>query len=113
MAVIDRRQAADGSVTYRVRVRRRGLPLRTATLRRLAEARARAAQQEAGLEAQSYFPDRLEPHTVREALDRYAHLTDQHTAQVAERMAQQFLSLQGGADGTPGVSDVITDLGAD
>jgi integrase len=72
MATIEKRRNQDGSITYRVKIRRTGYPTRTATFHRYADARAWAQREEATVQEQQYFPERASTqHTFGECFQRY------------------------------------------
>ncbi len=72
MATIEKRSNQDGTVTYRVKIRRIGHPTRTATFRRYADARAWAQRLEVAVQEQQYFPERASAqHTFMECFQRY------------------------------------------
>jgi len=71
MATINQHRAKDGSITFRVRVQRRGQRTQTATLPTLREARRWGAMVEGEIIAGRHFPVKS-PHTLSELLDRYA-----------------------------------------
>jgi len=70
MASIEKRKAADGKTSYRVKIRLRGFEPVTATFERLTDAKTWAAQTETDLKANRYF-GASRRHTVAELLDRY------------------------------------------
>lgn len=70
MATIEKRQAEDGSTTYRVKVRMRGHEPVSATFTRLTDAKAWAATTESDIRANRYF-GAAKRHTVKELIERY------------------------------------------
>jgi len=72
MATINKHTATNGKVTYRVRVRRKGQPLETASFDRLTDARTWATQTEAAIREGRHFKTReAQRHTLAELIDRY------------------------------------------
>jgi hypothetical protein len=71
MAAINVHQAKDGTMTYRVRVRRRGQPTQTASFSTLKAARQWAPMIEGDIIAGRHFPNKKPKHTLNELLDRY------------------------------------------
>jgi len=80
---IDRRVCKNGRVSYRVRVRCKGLPIQSATFPKLKEARQWKAATETAIREKRFFPtESSQRHTLGEAVERYRneelrHLTDQ------------------------------------
>lgn len=70
MAVIEKRQAADKTNSYRVKIRLRGQAPVSATFERLTDAKAWAASTESDMRANRYF-GASKRHTVSELLDKY------------------------------------------
>jgi len=71
MATINTHKAKDGTLTYRVRVRRRGERVQTASFPTLKDARKWATMMEGDIIAGRHFPDKKPKHTLNELLDRY------------------------------------------
>jgi integrase len=72
MATIEQRQGPDRKPVYRVRVRRKGTPLQTATFPKLADAKRWAQMMEGRVVEGRHFPSTMPTrHTLAEALDRY------------------------------------------
>jgi len=72
MAAINVHQANDGTKTFRVRVRRKGQPVQTASFSTLKDARQWATMIEGDIIAGRHFPNKKKPvHTLNELLDRY------------------------------------------
>ena len=71
MAAINVHQAKDGTMTYRVRVRRRGQPTQTASFSTLKAARQWATMIEGDIIAACHFPNKKPKHTLNALLDRY------------------------------------------
>ena len=72
MATIEKRSNQDGTVTYRVKIRRTGHPTRTATFHRYADARTWAQRMEVTVQEQQYFPERASAqHTFLDCFQRY------------------------------------------
>lgn len=70
MAAIEKRQAEDGSTSYRVKIRLRGHEPVSATFDRLTDAKTWAAQTETDIKSNRYF-GASKRHTVAEVFDRY------------------------------------------
>lgn len=72
MANIQKRTIKDGTIVYRVRVRRKGAPLQTATFPRLTDAKKWAQVTEgAVLEGRHFKSAEAKRHTLAEMIDRY------------------------------------------
>jgi integrase len=71
MATINVHQAKDGTKTFRVRVRKKGQPVQTASFPSLKDARQWAVMIEGEIIAGKHFPTRKPKHTLSELLDRY------------------------------------------
>jgi hypothetical protein len=72
MATFDRRIGQDGKPVYRVRVRRKGAPLQTATFAKLSDAKRWAQRTEgATLEGRHFPTTEAKRHTVRDLIERY------------------------------------------
>jgi len=72
MATFDRRIGQDGKPVYRVRVRRKGAPLQTATFAKLSDAKRWAQMIEgATLEGRHFKTTEAKRHTVSDLLERY------------------------------------------
>src|SRR5215470_15322081 len=72
MATFEKRTAHDGTITYRVKVRRKGCPLQTATFAKLTDAKRWAQITEgAVLEGRYFHNTQAKHHTVGEMIDRY------------------------------------------
>jgi len=71
MAAINVHQANDGTKTFRVRVRRKGQPVQTASFSTLKDARQWATMIEGDIIASRHFPNKKPTHTLNELLDRY------------------------------------------
>ena len=72
MATIERREASDGAVSWRVKVRLRGYPPTTASFRRKTDAKAWAQRTEADMRAGRYFPVvEAGRRTLADLIDRY------------------------------------------
>ena len=70
MATTQKRRNADGRIVYRVRIRRKGFPLRTATFHRLSEARNWATTTESEtLQSRLSYAD--QEYTLAATIDRY------------------------------------------
>jgi hypothetical protein len=76
MATIEKRRAKDGSLSYRVKIRAKGVRHESATFRRLTDARKYVQQTEAQIAEGRYFPlAEARRHTVGDAIERYvAHV---------------------------------------
>lgn len=70
MATINVHQAKDGSKTYRVRVRRQGQPVQTASFSTLKDAKKWGTMIEGEIIAGRHFPTSKPKHTLAELLDR-------------------------------------------
>lgn len=70
MAVIEKRQTADGKASYRVKIRLRGHAPVSATFERLTDAKTWASSTEADIRANRHF-GASKRHTVRELIERY------------------------------------------
>ncbi len=71
-ATIEKRRAADGAITYQVKVRLKGCPTQTEIFTRLTDAKRWATQMEGAILDGRHFPaDEVKRHTVGEAIDRY------------------------------------------
>ena len=73
MATMNLHQAKDGSKTYRVRVRRKGQPIQTASFSSLKDARKWATMIEGQIVEGRHFPEKKPQHTLNELLERYTH----------------------------------------
>lgn len=72
MALIERRTAADGSESYRVRIRLKGYPPESATFPHITAARKWAQQTEAAIRDGRYFKAaESRRHTLADLIDRY------------------------------------------
>lgn len=72
MANIEKRIADDGAISYRVRVRRTGHPIRSKTFTRKTDAEAWARQLEAKIDRHEAIPDQeAARRTLADAVDRY------------------------------------------
>lgn len=72
MASIEKRVTADGVTTYRVKVRKKGYPVETATFNKLTDAKAWAAKIEAGIkEGRHFHMAAAKRHTLGELIERY------------------------------------------
>ncbi len=103
MASIEKRQAEDGSTSYRVKVRLRGFEPVSATFTRLTDARTWAAQTETDLKANRYF-GAAKRHTVSDLLDRYEREALPHLK--SERAVKQRLDVWRGRVGHLLLSDL-------
>jgi len=76
MARIEKRSTADGSVSWRARVRKQGYPERNKTFRRKTDAEAWARSLEQRIDRSQSIPDQASTRrTVAEAIDRYLNET--------------------------------------
>jgi len=73
MATINLHKAQDGSITYRVRIRLKGMPLQTASFLTRPDAVKWAKVREGELLAGKHFPQKKANHTLAELIERYAH----------------------------------------
>ena len=73
MATINTHTAKDGSKSYKVRIRRKGQPVQTASFSSLREARHWATMREGEILTGRHFPEKKPKHTLSELLDRYVH----------------------------------------
>jgi integrase len=72
MATYERREAADGSVTYRVKVRLKGFPVQSATFKRKTDAKRWAEATETAIREGRYFKSsEAKKRTIGEAIERY------------------------------------------
>lgn len=72
MATIDKRIAADGSISWRVRVRKQGYPTRTKSFTRKTDAQAWARQLEAKIDRGHAIPTQeASKRTLADAIDKY------------------------------------------
>src|SRR5207247_1425448 len=72
MATINSHKAKDGSVSYRVRIQRKGCKTQTATFPSLREARKWGTMVEGEIIAGRHFPERTKrQYTLAELLERY------------------------------------------
>ena len=72
MATIEKRNRRGSQTVYRVKIRVRGQPARSATFKSVAEAKQWALQTEADIQRGRYFRHaEAERHTLAEAIDRY------------------------------------------
>lgn len=72
MATIDKRIAADGSISWRVRVRKQGYPTRTKSFTRKTDAQAWARQLEAKIDRGQAIPTQeASKRTLADAIDKY------------------------------------------
>lgn len=90
MATIDKRTAADGTTTYRVRVRKLGHPVRTKTFTRKTDAQAWARHLENKIDKGQTIPDQAAAkRTLADAIDRYLpHKARNKNAHNARRLLQ-------------------------
>ncbi|MDN0074017.1 site-specific integrase [Crenobacter sp. SG2303] len=72
MASIEKRVSTDGVTSYRVKVRKKGYPVETATFNRLTDAKAWAAKIEAAIkEGRHFHMSAAKRHTLAELIERY------------------------------------------
>ncbi|MDD2768823.1 MAG: site-specific integrase [Methylococcus sp.] len=72
MANIEKRESADGKLSYRVKIRLKGYPTQTATFERLTDARKWIASTESAIREGRHFKTaEAKRHTLAEAIDRY------------------------------------------
>lgn len=72
MASIEKRKANDGSVSYRVKIRRKGVPLQTATFNRLTDAKKWINVVEGAIVQGRHFPgSEARKRTLGNLIDRY------------------------------------------
>lgn len=72
MASIEKRVTADGKTGYRVKVRKKGYPVETATFDRLTDAKAWAAKIESAIkEGRHFHMSAAKRHTLAELIERY------------------------------------------
>lgn len=72
MASIEKRTTADGKTSYRVKVRKKGYPVETATFDRLTDAKAWAAKIESAIkEGRHFHMSAAKRHTLGELIERY------------------------------------------
>src|SRR5205085_10097559 len=72
MATIDKRIMQDGTVVYRVRVRRKGYPQQVASFTKLSDAKKWAQIREgAVLEGRHFQTPKANQHTLTDLIDRY------------------------------------------
>ncbi len=72
MATFEKRTLGDGSTTYRVKVRLKGVPTQSASFERLTDARRWAQQTEAAIrEGRHFKTTEAKRHTLAEAIERY------------------------------------------
>jgi hypothetical protein len=72
MATVEKRVGSDGAVSYRVKVRRKGQPLQTATFERLTDAKKWAHTAEAAaIEGRAFKHAEAKRHTLGELVERY------------------------------------------
>jgi len=71
MATINTHKAKDGTLSYRVRIQRKGQKTQSATFSTLSQARKFATLAEARIIEGRYFPATKTPHTLSELLERY------------------------------------------
>lgn len=72
MASIEKRVTTDGATSYRVKVRKKGYPVETATFDRLTDAKAWAAKIEAAIkEGRHFHMSAAKRHTLGELIERY------------------------------------------
>jgi integrase len=78
MAMIETRRNADGSTSYRAKVRIKGFPAQSATFERRTDAKEWAKQTEISIKEGKYFKTaEAKKHTVKELADRYAEYVKQ------------------------------------
>jgi len=72
MATIDKRIMQDGTVAYRVRVRRKGYPQQVASFTKLSDAKKWAQMMEGSIIQGRHFPTtEAKRHTISDLLERY------------------------------------------
>src|SRR5216684_2240528 len=71
MPTIDTRKAKDGTISYRVRVQKKGYPTQTATFPTLRDARRWGAMVEGQIVEHRHFPTK-DAHTLSDLITRYA-----------------------------------------
>lgn len=72
MASIEKRTVQEGKITFRVKVRLKGVPVQTATFDRLTDARKWAQQTEAAIrEGRHFKTTEAKRHTLTDAIQRY------------------------------------------
>lgn len=81
MAMIETRKNADGTTSYRAKVRIKGFPAQSATFGRRTDAKAWATQTEISIKEGKYFKTaEAKKHTVRELAERYGEYVKQRNA---------------------------------
>ena len=90
MAVIDKRETSDGTVTFRVRVRLKGYPVQTASFDGITDAKKWATQTEAAIREGRHFKTvESKKHTVADLIDRYIkHVLPTKGSQAENQRAQ-------------------------
>jgi integrase len=71
MGTIIKRKKLDGTIAYRVQVRRKGAPMLSATFPTYKEAEEWETVTEAAIRTKHHFPYKAQPHTLAEAVERY------------------------------------------
>ncbi len=88
MAYIQERKNKNGTIGYRVQVRLKGYPLKTATFSKKTDARRWAQKVETKLRENRHFPDwKKETRTLGEAIDKY--LNEGHHKQIKDFKKQE------------------------
>src|SRR5262249_7455449 len=92
MAAIERRITKDGTEVYRVKIRRKGAPLQTATFHRLTDARKWAQMTEgAVIEGRHFKTAEAKRHTLADMVDRYLREVLPHKSASSIYMQKQQL----------------------
>ena len=90
MAAINVHQAKDGTKTYRVRVRRKGPTVQTASFPSMQDARKWATMIATEIIAGKYFPASKPKHTLSALLDRYVQEIMPRFEDTAHRRCRPF-----------------------
>ena len=90
MAAINVHQAKDGTKTYRVRVRRKGPTVQTASFPSMQDARKWATMIATEIIAGKYFPASKPKHTLSALLDRYVQEIMPRKTLATQRFGHRF-----------------------
>jgi integrase len=110
MATINSHKAKDGSVSYRVRIQRKGCKTQTATFPSLREARKWGTMVEGEIIAGRHFPERTKKqYTLAELLERYEREILPTLAPSTQRTQRQRLAFRQQRLGYKTLADITKD----
>ena len=89
MATIEKRTQADGTTSFRVKIRLKGYPMETATFERSTDATNWIKKTEAAIKANRHFGE-SKRHTLNELIDEYVNTPQHKRLKSAEDMRQRL-----------------------